>query len=131
MNWYKIAQKKPYQMTPEEFSTYEYPLVKDEEKFPQLFEIKELLRKNNIPVEDIGITGSHAMGVSGDSSDIDIYVKVPDRYYYIVDDLVAPLIEKGIDVLVNWRGTGKPGGILRGTKTHKRLIEKALQEGKL
>ncbi len=131
MNWYKRAQKEPYEMTPEEFSVYEYPLLKNENKFPQLIEVKELLRINNIPVEDIGITGSHAMGVSSDSSDIDIYVKVPDKYYHITDDLVAPLIEKGIDVLVNWRGAGKPGGILRGTKTHKRLIEKALQEGKL
>jgi predicted nucleotidyltransferase len=130
MNWYKIANKQPWEMTQSEFSEYQIPLIKDEKQFPQLRYVRELFERNNIEIQEIGVTGSQSAGVSTPNSDIDIYVKVPDDQYNQADDLAQPLIHEGIDVLINWRGTGVSGGIERGTKTHLRLIQKALSEGK-
>jgi len=115
-------------MIPEEFSLYEIPLVKDESKFPQITRIKQILSKANIEIEEIGVTGSHAMGVATPESDIDIYVKVSEINREKTDNLLIPLSKEKIDVMVNWRGIGKKGGILRGEKTYKRLIKKIKTE---
>ena len=116
-------------MTREEFSLVEIPLVRDERLFPQIARVRRLLEENGVEVEDIGVTGSQAVGVATPQSDVDIFARVPDSQFHSADDLVAGLIRDGIDVLLNWRGVGKPGGTLRGTKTHRRLVEKALREG--
>ncbi len=131
MNWlYKSAnQKQPWEMTQAEFSTSEIPLIYDEQKFPQIKYVRSLLMENGINVEHIGITGSHAAGVATSNSDVDVYVRVPDAQFHRADDIVASLSQQGIDVLLNWRGTGMQGGTLRGTKTHKRLVARALAEG--
>jgi len=125
--------KQAWEMTLEEFSAYEIPLVKDEARFPQIAIVRKRLEGAGIQIDEIGVTGSQAAGVGTPTSDVDIYVKVPDSQYDQADDLVASLIgeqEGKIDVLVNWRGVGKPGGTLRGGKTHRRIVEQALKDGK-
>jgi len=124
------APKQPWEMTQEEFSTYTIPLVRDVNEFPQINRVRKLMEDNAIPVEDIGVTGSHALRVAVPKSDIDIYLKVPAALRDKADDLVSSLAKENIDVLVNWRGVGMPGGTIRGGKAHRRLIEEALSEGK-
>lgn len=129
--WYKKSQQKePWEMTLEEWSTFKYPPISSPEKFPQVQRVIQLLKSNNIDILDIQVKGSHAWGVLQEDSDIDIFVKVPPEQFHAADDIVAPLINEGIDVSLNWEGYGKPGGTLRCQKTHKRLVEKAIKEGK-
>jgi len=131
MNWYKKSiSKEPWEMTQEEFSTFNYGLLPDSDKNPIVKEIKKLLESNGITVEEIGIKGSHRFGLSTTKSDLDIYIKVPQKDFNKADTLVEPFSRTGIDVLLNWTGVGLKGGPIRGEKTHRRLIERALKERK-
>jgi len=123
--------KQAWEMTTDEFSEYEIPLVRDAKRFPEIDRVRQALTDGGVVVLDIGVTGSQAAGVSGPKSDVDVYVRVPDSQWNNADDIGARLVkDEHIDVLVNWRGIGKKGGQLRGAKTHKRLVEQALKEGK-
>ena len=124
-----VKAKEPWEMTKDEFTEYEFPLIIDELKFPQITRVKKLLHDNDVIIDEIGVTGSHALGMATPESDIDIYIKVPENQRDKADTIVSALSKEKIDVLVNWR-TGKYGGIIRGDKTHERIIKKALSEGK-
>lgn len=125
------AAKCLWEMTQEEFSVYEYPPLRAGEGVPAARRVRLLLEGRGIPVLRVEVRGSRAVGVAGPGSDWDVHVEVPPERFHEADDLVAPLSREGIDVLLNWRGVGVPGGTLRGNKTHRRLVEKALAEGRL
>ena len=97
---------------------------------PEVIRVRKLLESNGIEIQNIEVRGSRALGVETPSSDWDIFVKVPKEQFQKADDLVTLLSKEKIDVNVNWEGVGKAGGTLRGEKTHKRLIQQALSEGK-
>jgi hypothetical protein len=120
----------PELMTPEEFSITRFEPNRDENRFPIIGEVKKILEDAGLTVLDIGVKGSRSFGVETHKSDHDVYVSVPPNQFHKADDIGAKLSSKGIDLLVNWTGEGKSGGILRGDKTHKRIIEKALDHGK-
>jgi hypothetical protein len=119
------GNKPPEDMTPEEFSTYEYPPLKGGENLSQSVKVKKLLEDAGIPIKDLQVRGSRAFGVETPESDYDIYVKVSDKDRDKADDIVSSLSKEGIDVSINEKGVGKKGGTLRGEKTHQRLIQKA------
>jgi len=124
------AVNRPWEMTLEEFSAHEYPPLLGGEGTSAARRVRLLLVGHGIPVLRLEVRGSRAMGVAESGSDWDIHVEVPPDRFHEADDLVAPLSREGIDVLLNWRGVGAPGGTLRGTKTHRRLVEKALDDGR-
>lgn len=99
------------------------------ERTPAALRVRSLLESAGIPVLRLEVRGSRALGAERPGSDWDVHAEVPPDRFHEADDLVAPLSAEGIDVLLNWRGAGVPGGTLRGTKTHRRLVERALAEG--
>jgi len=124
----RAGLREPWEMTREEFSVWEYEPDRSETK--QLCAVREALQEAGVEVLDIGIKGSRRFGVDRSGSDYDVFVKVSDEDFGLADDVGASLSRRGIDVMVNWSGAGKPGGILRGEKTHRRIVRRAIAEGK-